>query len=161
MLRYLAFGAATLVTATGWILALPPAPVRQPLAFNHAAHAQTACATCHRGAESSVRAGIPQGDVCVKCHATAPRAGGAAELWPAITRGDRVAWTRVNHLPDHVLFSHRRHVTLGRLDCASCHGDMRHQAAPVGVAATRLNMQTCLPCHQHESASEDCAACHR
>lgn len=161
MLRYLAFAAVALLTAMVWMLVLPAAPVVQPIAFNHAAHARTGCVTCHRGAESSARAGIPQGDLCVKCHATAPRAKGAAERWAGITRGDRIAWTRINRLPEHVMFSHRRHVALGRLDCASCHGDLKNQAAPVGVVARRLNMQTCLSCHRRENASEDCAACHR
>ena len=161
MLRYMAFVAVVLLTAVGWMTVLPAAPVRQPVAFNHAAHARTACVTCHRGVESTARAGIPQGDVCVKCHATAPSAKGAAALWTGITGGERIAWVRVTHVPEHVMFSHRRHVALGRLDCVSCHGDMTRQAAPVGVVAMRLNMQTCLSCHRRESASEDCAACHR
>jgi hypothetical protein len=59
------------------------------------------------------------------------------------------------------MFSHRRHVTLAKLDCESCHGKMRERMAPLGVAPVRLDMNTCLSCHRREGAAEDCAACHR
>ena len=161
MLRALAFWGISLVTAVGWIAILPPAPLSQPLAFNHAKHAPMACVTCHRGAESEARAGIPQSDLCVRCHATAPRAAGAGALWPGIDAGQPIPWVLVTHVPTHVLFSHRRHVTLGRLDCVSCHGEMEMRTSPIGASPVRLDMQTCVSCHRREGASVDCAACHR
>ncbi len=161
MPRYVAFVGIVLLSGVGWITVLPSAPLGQPIAFSHAAHAKTACATCHRGAASAAHAGIPQGDTCLKCHATAPRARGAADAWPRIVKGDPIRWVRVTRLPEHVMFSHRRHVTLARLECASCHGDVARQTTPVSRPAKRLEMKTCLSCHRRENASEDCAACHR
>ena len=42
MLRYMAFVAVVLLTAVGWMTVLPAAPVRQPVAFNHADPGTTA-----------------------------------------------------------------------------------------------------------------------
>lgn len=146
--------------ALAWMLLLPPAPLAQPLAFNHARHAALACVACHGGAETAAWAGIPAASVCVKCHAAAP-AGVTGATWDALTRGQRPAWVRVTRVPDHTLFSHRRHVALARLECVSCHGDIGTRAAPPIANPVRLNMDDCLSCHKREGASEDCAACHR
>lgn len=129
-----------------WIAALPPAAVSQPLAFPHARHQTVDCAVCHRGVTTQARAGIPDAAFCAKCHSALPRT---------------IAWVQVNTLPPHVMFSHQRHVTLARLDCASCHGEMRERRTPPGAPAARIAMTTCLSCHRHEGAAEDCAACHR
>lgn len=159
--RALTLVAIVVVVAAGWIYLLPPAPVRQPLAFNHARHAQMGCAVCHQGVGTAARAGIAQGEICVKCHTTAPRVAGAAALWGRVGRGEPIGWVRATRLPDEALFSHRRHVTLGKLECASCHADVGKRTAPPGVVPVRLNMDACLSCHQREGASQDCAACHR
>jgi hypothetical protein len=153
-------GAVVLGVAAIWVAILPPAPAAQPLAFNHARHAALACAVCHRGAEAGVRAGLPDGSVCVKCHATPPRAVPEV-VWQGLTRKGPAPWVNVNRLPDHVLFSHRRHVGGGRLQCVSCHGNIGSRTTPPGVNPVRLEMDTCLSCHRREHASEDCAGCHR
>jgi menaquinone reductase, multiheme cytochrome c subunit len=160
MQRYFFLALVTVVVAVGWVFALPSAPLAQPIAFNHAKHAPVDCVVCHRGAATASRAGIPQADVCARCHAT-PGRGVSDAAWSDIASGKRIAWLRVNRLPDHVAFSHRRHTALGQLACASCHGDMRQRTAPPGRAQTRLVMNTCLSCHKREGASEDCAGCHR
>lgn len=147
--------------AIAWAFALPAAPLAQPIAFNHAKHAAVSCVVCHRGAEAGVRAGIPQGDVCTRCHATAPGGAVSETAWNDLASGKRIAWLRVNRLPDHVAFSHQRHTALARLACVSCHGEMRERTAPPSRAQTRLVMTTCLACHKREGASEDCAGCHR
>jgi hypothetical protein len=97
--------------------------------------------------------------VCAKCHATAPAGTDAA--WGTAVSRKTIAWVQVTQLPDHVMFSHRRHTTLGGLRCESCHGDMTNRWAPPGRSPVRLNMTTCLACHGREGAAEDCAACHR
>lgn len=161
MVRWLSFAATAAGGALAWVLLLPAAPLSQPLAFNHARHRSIACAACHRGAETSARAGIPQGGVCIKCHATAPSAAGAAVLWPELVRGRPIGWLRVTRVPDHVMFSHRRHVTLGRLECAACHADIGARAAPPRRPPRRLQMSSCIGCHRQVGVTEDCAACHR
>jgi predicted CXXCH cytochrome family protein len=159
-MRALVFTGVVLAVGAAWLLLLPPAPLAQPLAFNHARHKGVTCTVCHRGAETAARASIPQGDLCLKCHATAPLPQ-AQGLWDAATKGARLPWTRVTHVPDHVYFSHRRHVGLARLECLSCHADIGARTAPPGRAPLRLDMDSCLACHRSEGATLDCAACHR
>jgi hypothetical protein len=161
MQRYIFPALVAVAVAVGWVFALPSAPLAQPIAFNHARHAPVGCVVCHRGVETGARAGIPQGDVCTRCHATAPGRGVSDAAWNDIVSGKRIAWLRVNRLPDHVAFSHRRHTVSGQLACVSCHGDMRQRTAPPVRAQVRLVMTTCLACHRREGASEDCAGCHR
>jgi hypothetical protein len=158
--RLLRVAALTLGTAAAWVLLLPRPALQQPIAFNHARHAGMGCDVCHRGALEQARAGIPAAAVCLKCHATAPRAA-AAVKWDEAGRDQPIAWLRVSHLPEHVMFSHRRHAGLARLECASCHADVGTSAGPPGRPPMRLDMNACLACHKREGASQDCAACHR
>jgi cytochrome c7-like protein/class III cytochrome C family protein len=160
MSRPLRLAVMTLGTAAAWVLLLPRAPLGQPIAFNHARHASMACPVCHRGAFEQARAGIPEAAVCLKCHATAPRAA-AAVKWEELGRAQPIAWVRVSHLPEHAMFSHRRHVGLARLECTSCHGDVGTSAVPPGRPPMRLDMDACLACHRREGANQDCAGCHR
>jgi len=160
MVRSLILGATALAVAALWVLVLPVRAVTQPLAFNHAKHTAVACAICHSGAEASARATFPSGATCAKCHATPPRSISEGD-WNAIQRSDPARWRPVTHLPDHVTFSHRRHVSLGGLACESCHADIGQRTAPPLRAPIRLTMDACLGCHQREGASADCAACHR
>jgi len=159
MQRYLGAALVTAAVAAAWVFTLPPASVRQPIVFPHAKHQTIGCVVCHRGVATTARAGIPDVAFCAKCHATAP--AGTAGAWDAAVSRKTVGWVQVSHVPEHVMFSHRRHVTLAGLDCASCHGEMRDRRTPPGSAPVRITMTTCLACHRQEGAAEDCAACHR
>jgi hypothetical protein len=159
--RYVLQAFVALAIATSWILVMPEARVAQPVAFNHAKHGAVACTTCHAGATAGARAGIPQGDVCLRCHATAPARGFPAAVWTDVEAGRRIAWRQITLVPDHVRFSHRRHTDAGHLACVSCHEDVQARTTPPDRAAVRLVMNTCLSCHKREGASEDCAGCHR
>jgi len=33
-----------------------------------------------------------------------------------------IEWIRIHNLPDHVFFSHAQHVTVGAIECQTCHG---------------------------------------
>jgi menaquinone reductase, multiheme cytochrome c subunit len=160
-MRRRAITAAALVMGitAGWIFLLPSRPAAQPIAFNHARHQPLACVGCHRGVETAARATLPSPEICAKCHAVAPK-GVEAGQWNSFQRAT-ANWIKVTRVPDHVMFSHQRHVTLARLDCASCHGDVGQRTTPPPRAQIRLVMKTCRGCHQQEGASEDCAACHR
>ena len=160
MRKVLALAGVTIVVANAWIVALPASSSLQPIPFNHAKHVGAACALCHAGVERTAGATLPQVAVCVKCHATAP-AGVAQPRWDAMAKTGHIDWVKLTRLPDHVMFSHRRHVVLGQLDCRSCHGTIGASTAPPPRAAARLQMKTCVSCHQQEAASQDCAACHR
>lgn len=148
------------VLAAGWMAVLPSAPIVQPIAFNHRAHVPMACRACHTGVERGASALLPGPGACAKCHATAPRGIDAAR-WQQMQQSGTTAWVRVTDTPDHVLFSHRRHVVLGRLECESCHRDIGRRTSPPPRAPARLDMDACVSCHRREAASDDCAACHR
>jgi hypothetical protein len=154
-------GLAGLV-AVLWLLVLPAAPVSQPWPFPHARHGRLGCTVCHSGAETGARAGLPDLRLCARCHATAP-GGISAALWPATPTEPTAPppWIRVTRVPEHVFFSHRRHVTMAGLDCASCHSAVAEATAPLARPPRRLDMEACLRCHRQESASDDCLACHR
>ncbi len=149
----------TAAVAAAWVAVLPPPTARQPIAFPHAKHQTVGCAVCHSGAATAARAGIPDVATCAKCHATPP--AGTNGAWDAAVSRKTIGWVQLTHVPDHVLFSHRRHVTIARLDCVSCHGEMRERLTPPPSAQVRHTMATCVSCHQHEGAAEDCLACHR
>ena len=146
MRRALAAALVTAAAALVWIAAMPAAAMRQPIEFPHVMHTAVACVVCHRGAATASRATIPDAAFCGKCHSALSKT---------------IAWVQVTRLPSHVNFSHRRHVTLAKLDCASCHGEMRERRTPVVAPQVQLTMTTCLSCHRQEGAAEDCAACHR
>ena len=153
--------ALTPVVAVAWLLLMPSAvSVSQPIAFNHAKHRALACVNCHRGVESRAHATLPVIADCAKCHATAPP-GVTDDQWKAFSGPQGIGWIRVTHVPEHVKFSHRRHVASGRLTCASCHADIGERTAPPRTAPVRLDMKACLSCHRQEGITEDCAACHR
>ncbi len=82
----------------------------------------------------------------------------AEEQWAAIVKsltneetGDNkiygpIEWVRIHNLPDHVYFNHAQHVTVGKLQCQSCHGPVEtmkdmYQYSP-------LSMGWCVNCHR-------------
>lgn len=62
-----------------------------------------------------------------------------------------IEWVRIHNLPDHVYFNHAQHVTVGQVECATCHGkveemDVVSQYAP-------LSMGWCINCHRETDIS--------
>jgi len=139
--------------------------VRQPIAYNHRLHTQDleiSCENCHVGATSGEQAGPPDLQTCLECHEEAVTDKADEEKIRAYaSKGEQIPWKRLTCLPDHVFFSHRRHVTVGQIDCATCHGPMAVQTKPPEKALKTLKMSDCLHCHEKSGASLDCNACHR
>lgn len=57
-----------------------------------------------------------------------------------------IEWVRLHNLPDHVYFNHAQHVTVGQVQCQTCHGlveqmDVVYQYSP-------LSMGWCINCHR-------------
>ncbi len=57
-----------------------------------------------------------------------------------------IQWKKIHNLADHVYFNHAQHVTVGKVECASCHGtvekmEVLKQHAP-------LSMGWCINCHR-------------
>ena len=138
--------------------------VTQPIQFSHKAHAGAGlpCALCHQFVERESFAGIPATSVCMTCHRGAITDNPEAEKVRQYgEQGMEIPWQRALQLPIHVYFSHRRHVTLGGLKCAECHGNVENVSRPVLEPAIALDMDGCMACHAQRNANNDCNACHR
>jgi hypothetical protein len=137
----------------------------QPIAFDHARHAEEelACLDCHKLAETSAHASLPLLATCMLCHAEAKGADPDEPKVRAFAgRGEQIPWVQVNRLPGHVYFSHAMHVKLGHMECADCHGNMAAAKLPVTTSQVdHLTMSKCMSCHRERAASNDCLACHK
>ncbi len=151
--------------ACGW--SAPPAPA-QPIRFSHRVHVGenlVGCTSCHAYAERSPVAGIPSMQRCQGCHRfvkedpqNARVTGEIKALLARIDEGAPIRWVRVHRLPDHVFFTHERHVRNG-VRCEECHGKVEAMDEDRQVAP--LTMGWCLDCHHARRAAADCLTCHR
>lgn len=158
------------VLAAGGLVAATQTPPDDPVAdMNHAIHLERdlACVDCHQGVEKEARAGVPSILICVDCHEgdSAETFGGGPNgemLADHVERKEELWWPALYQLPDHVLFSHRRHVVFGKIDCARCHGDMKsRKTLPAEPIERTLRMDGCLECHAESNVTQDCWACHK
>lgn len=142
----------------------PNASSAQPIAFNHAKHIENGmtCTDCHLGVESQAKATFPTLATCLTCHEAALTQSGEEEkIRRLAAAGKEPAWIQITRMPAHVYFSHRRHVQLAKLECATCHGPMEKTSAPPTRPFRELDMETCIGCHQQKQARTDCNDCHR
>ena len=153
-----------------------PPPPEQPIRFSHRIHAgdnHIGCTSCHGYAERGPVAGIPSMARCQGCHKFVKE----DQENPAITAeikallqkledGTAVEWVRVHRVPDHVFFTHERHV-LGGVRCQECHGEVERMEVMRQVSP--LTMGWCLECHRRKQAEKplerarltDCWTCHK
>lgn len=139
-------------------------PVTQPIAFNHKKHAvelSLPCTTCHQSVEGQTFAGLPQTATCLMCHA-APLSKNPEEekIRQFAAEKEVIPWQRIYRTPPDVFFSHRRHVAVGKVECATCHGKMAEQMVPPSRPLVKQTMTWCINCHQERKVSVDCNACH-
>jgi Cytochrome c7 and related cytochrome c len=163
------FAALTLLCA-----AAPSGPA-QPIRFSHRIHAGDArigCTSCHVWAERTAIAGVPSMQRCQGCHKFVredpehPEI--TAELKPLLQilkEGTAIEWVRVTRVPDHVYFTHERHVRAG-VRCQECHGEVERMEVVRQVAP--LTMGWCLSCHQRKQREKagrerltECVTCHK
>jgi hypothetical protein len=122
----------------------------QPIKFDHRHHVRDDgidCRYCHDGVTRSAYAGVPATSVCMGCHTQVwPSSPELLALRNSYFRGEKLSWTRVNALPEHVFFNHSIHVAKG-VGCESCHGrvDLMGQVYQV----ESLSMGWCLDCHRN------------
>lgn len=57
-----------------------------------------------------------------------------------------IEWVRIHNLPDHVYFNHAQHVTVGQLECQTCHGPIEEWE--VAKQHSPLSMGWCINCHR-------------
>ena len=146
----------------------------QPIHYSHKIHAgdnQIDCKYCHSSARTSKQAGIPSLNVCMNCHKTisevAPETataeyskefydGEIAKLYDAIGwepspqsysgETQTVKWVRIHNLPDFAYFNHSQHVSVGGVQCQTCHGPI--QEMEVVYQDAPLTMGWCVNCHR-------------
>lgn len=134
----------------------------QPIPYSHKLHAgdlEINCQYCHSYARRSEMAGIPSLAKCMNCHDNL-----SVETEPIkILRKhfeDRtpIEWVRIYDLPDHVWFSHKRHLAKD-VSCQKCHGPV--ETLEVNARLITHHMGFCLNCHQANNAPTDCWTCHQ
>lgn len=166
ILRFAFIAAALVVIAAPLFPSLiGRANITQPIAFNHKKHASELslpCTTCHQSVEGQTFAGLPQTETCITCHAAALTKNPEEEkIRQFAAKKEIIPWQRIYRMPPHVFFSHRRHVVVGKVDCATCHGKMAEQLTPPVRPLVNQTMSWCVNCHQERRASVDCDACHK
>ncbi len=57
-----------------------------------------------------------------------------------------IEWVRIHNLPDHAYFNHAQHVTVGKVECQTCHGQV--QEMEVVQQMSPLSMGWCINCHR-------------
>lgn len=161
---FLAVGLLILLGTIGVFLR-PQGGVAQPIAFNHKLHVVEVglqCTHCHSGAETGPFATLPATATCLGCHEVSlsenPEEAKVREYGGE--KGE-IPWRRLTRQPDHVYFSHQRHVVFAEIACERCHGKMEERTAPPSAAPLELSMDDCLECHAEKKASVDCISCHR
>ena len=134
----------------------------QPIAFPHTIHVSKLhlpCNFCHIYVEISRHAGGPPVEKCMSCHKSiATEREEIRKLTRYYEEKRPIEWNRVYSLPEHVYFSHKRHVKAG-LDCSECHG-MVGAMKKIRRVGT-LKMGWCVSCHRARGAPRDCATCHQ
>jgi len=57
-----------------------------------------------------------------------------------------IEWVRIHNLPDHAYFNHAQHVTVGNVECQTCHGAV--EKMEVVAQYSPLSMGWCVNCHR-------------
>lgn len=144
------------------------APIQPIGTFSHKIHAgdnKIPCLYCHIGADKSPVARVPAVETCMGCHKlVATQKPGIVKLTQYWNNKQAIPWVKVNDIPDHVRFTHKRHIQAG-IACQTCHGEIQTEER-VKLAHT-LNMGFCVTCHKQRindpvhATSLDCATCHK
>lgn len=134
----------------------------QPLSFNHKKHQEQGieCITCHSHFKDQTFSGMPNVAVCLECHKDPLSQNPEEEKIRQLQKGEEIHWKRIYEQPDHVFFSHRRHVVLGKMECTNCHGDIGQSEKPPSKPWVRMTMDWCMDCHTKKKVTNDCLACH-
>ncbi len=134
---------------------------QQPIDYSHKLHAgdlEINCQFCHAYARRSEMAGVPSVSKCMNCHSNLTiDSEQIVKLTEHYDQDKPIEWIRIYDLPDHVWFSHKRHVAK-EIACEKCHGPV--ETLVVNARLVKHNMGFCLDCHQENDAPTDCLTCH-
>ena len=126
----------------------------QPIKFSHKIHVKEnkiECIFCHNSPEFSRESGIPTTNVCMICHnkIKTGKMSGQFEINKiknSFKDKKPIEWIKVHNLPDHVFFSHAQHVSVGEINCKTCHGDIEEMN--ITSQYSTLSMGWCVECHR-------------
>jgi len=155
----------------------------QPIHYSHRIHAgenAIDCKYCHSSARVSKHSGIPSLNICMNCHksiyqvAESVQKEGLEEygvdynkeiqkLYKAVGwdeaeqvyTGDTqpVKWVRIHNLPDFAYFNHSQHVTVGQIECQTCHGPVEEME--IMYQYSTLTMGWCINCHRETNVKTE------
>lgn len=139
--------------------------IKQPIEFNHKKHTGAVgleCDHCHRYYKTQANSGPPTIEICIECHETPITESKEEEkIRQYHKEGKDIPWQRIYYMPDHVFFSHRLHTQFAKINCETCHGDMKNQERPPAKPIVLQTMEFCIDCHKENQANIDCLACHK
>lgn len=146
----------------------------QPIHYSHRIHAGENgidCKYCHSAARESKHSNIPSLNVCMNCHKNISEVaestatpeyskafydGEIQKLYDAVGwdkanqkytgKTQPVKWVRIHNLPDLVYFNHAQHVTVGGIECQTCHGPVEEME--IMKQHSPLTMGWCINCHR-------------
>lgn len=138
--------------ALGFNLSKNYEPV-QPIKFSHSIHAtdnKIDCNYCHPGVLKGKNAGVPPVSLCMNCHKhqqEGTRTGKfeIRKILQAAEDSVAIRWVRIHNLPDFTYFNHMQHVTIGEVECLTCHGDV--ETMHIVKQVEDLSMGWCIKCH--------------
>lgn len=135
----------------------------QPISFNHKKHAEQGleCDACHRYYKTQNFSGLPDIATCLECHKEPiTKSLEEEKIRQFQKKGEEIPWKQIYEEPDHVFFSHRRHVVLGKIQCQTCHGNIGQTEKPPSKPWVKMTMDWCMNCHVKNKVTNDCIACH-
>tara|TARA_B110001452_G_scaffold47879_1_gene36597 strand:+ start:101 stop:1435 length:1335 start_codon:yes stop_codon:yes gene_type:complete len=145
----------------------------QPIHYSHKIHSgdnEIDCNYCHSSARVSKHSGIPSLNVCMNCHKSIYEYNGETteeyskefydaeiqKLYKAVGWDDEsqeytgetqaVKWVRIHNLPDFSYFNHAQHVSVGGIECQTCHGPVEEME--IMYQYSPLTMGWCINCHR-------------
>lgn len=137
----------------------------QPVNYSHRQHVtelEIDCLDCHANVEQGARAAIPNIETCGACHVdTEAENVEIRKVAAYASREELIPWQQVHMVPDHVYFSHRRHVKLAGIGCIECHGDVAQMENAFFEPFQSIEMEWCTDCHRQRGVTNDCYSCHR
>lgn len=151
--------------AAGRAIFRPVEQIDQPIAFNHEKHVkelEIECKACHEFYETGRHSGLPPLTTCLGCHEEPdPNQPELMKIKSLAAAGEIQVFKKLFRMADHAFYSHRRHVTLGKIPCETCHGAIAQTTTPPKSPLVRITMDFCLDCHRSRQVSADCTRCHR
>lgn len=145
----------------------------QPIAFSHKIHAgdnQVDCNYCHYGARQGKHSNIPSASICMNCHMYI-REGAVTgteeinKIYAAVGWDPEqsayiedyeqkpIKWVRIHNLPDLAYFNHAQHVTVGGVECQTCHGPIQEMEEVWQYSP--LTMGWCVNCHRETEVNTE------